>query len=77
MSREIKALSPEQQAATDAALLAANSAEARAKLAEAELARQPYSTELQTSVAGNSADRPSAVMEPVTGVPEHTGVVAR
>jgi len=76
MSREIKALSPEQQAATDAALLAANSAEARAKLAEAALAREPYSVEFKTSVAGNSEDRPSAIMEPVTGVPEHTGVVA-
>jgi hypothetical protein len=76
MSREIKALSPEQQAATDAARAAANGAEARAKLAAAELARQPYSTEFQTSVAGNSADRPSAISEPITGVPEHTGVVA-
>lgn len=76
MSREIKSLSPEQAAATEAAKRAASSAEARAKLAEAELARQPYSVEFQTSVAGNSADRPTMHTEPVTGVPEHTGVVA-
>lgn len=59
MSREIKPLSPEQQALHDRAAREANSAEARAKLAAAAAARQPYSTQYQTSVAGASQDRPN------------------
>ena len=70
MSREIKSLSPEQQALHDAAKANANSAEARAKLAAAEQARQPYSTEFQVSVAGNSADRPSMHIDPIAIGPD-------
>jgi hypothetical protein len=75
MSRTIRPLSPEQQAATEAARLAANGAEAQAKLAEAEAAKYTYGgSSFMTQGVANSAEsgfRPPATPAPYENMPEH------
>jgi len=72
MSRTITPLTPEQQAQHDLALKTAKGPEAQAKLAEAELARQPYGGSAAGKTSVSAAEYPLPSPQPEKqGVPEH------
>ena len=72
MSRTITPFTPAMQALHDAALKAASSPEAKAKLAAAEAARQSYGGSGAGKTSVSAAEYPAPAPQPeLQGVPEH------